>query len=136
MVQRRAAAPARRRARRSSESSSCWRGPARSPREGRLAESHADLLESIALAPADAVGLRVQLATTCAGVERLLGRHEEAHARLVAGLDQLPDRAAPDAIALMIELAIDGLFRADPESVLRLVDARARGRRANWASAR
>ena len=85
--------------------------------QGRLAESHADLLESIALAPAEAVGLHVQLATTCAGVERLLGRHEEAHARLVAGLDQVPDPAAPDAISLMIELAIDGLFRADPESV-------------------
>jgi len=85
--------------------------------EGRLGESHADLLESIALAPPDAVGLRVQLTTTCAGVERLLGRHQEAHARLVAALDQLPDPAAPDAISLMIELAIDGLFRADPESV-------------------
>ena len=85
--------------------------------EGRLAESHADLLESIALAPHEAVGLRVQLTTTCAGVERLLGRHAEAHERLVAGLEQLPDPAAPDAIALMIELAIDGLFRADPGSV-------------------
>ena len=85
--------------------------------QGRLAESHADLLECIALAPAEAVGLRVQLTTTCAGVERLLGRHEEAHARLLAGLDQLPDPAAADAIALMIELAIDGLFRADPDSV-------------------
>jgi len=85
--------------------------------QGRLAESHADLLESIALAPAEAVGLRVQLTTTCAGVERLLGRHEEAHARLVAGLDQLPDPAAADAISLMIELAIDALFRAEPEAV-------------------
>jgi DNA-binding NarL/FixJ family response regulator len=85
--------------------------------QGRLAESHADLLESIALAPADAVGLRVQLTTTCAGVERLLGRHEEAHARLVASLDQLPDPAAADAISLTIELAIDALFRAEPESV-------------------
>ena len=85
--------------------------------EGRLAESYADLLASIALAPAEAVGLRVQLTTTCAGVERLLGRHEEAHARLVAGLDQLPDPGAADAISLMIELAIDGLFRAEPESV-------------------
>ncbi len=85
--------------------------------QGRLDESHADLLESIALAPVDAVSLRVQLTTTCAGVERLLGRHHEAHARLVAGLDQVPDAAGADAIALMIELAIDGLFRADPESV-------------------
>ncbi|MDA0160159.1 AAA family ATPase [Solirubrobacter ginsenosidimutans] len=86
--------------------------------QGRLAESHADLLESIALAPADAVGLRVQLATTCAGVERLLGRHEEAHARLLACLDDLPDQAAADAISLMIELAIDALFGAQPESML------------------
>ena len=59
----------------------------------------------------------MQLTTTCAGVERLLGRHEEAHARLVAGLDQLPDPAAADAISLMIELAIDALFRAEPEAV-------------------
>ena len=44
--------------------------------QGRLADSHADLLESIGLAPGDAIGLRVQLATACAGVERLLGRHE------------------------------------------------------------
>ena len=85
--------------------------------QGRLAESHVDLLESIAFAPAETAGLHVQLATTCAGVERLLGRHEQAHARLVAGLEQVPNPAAPDAISLMIELAIDGLFRADPDSV-------------------
>ena len=85
--------------------------------QDRLAESHVDLLESIALAPAEAVALRVQLATTCAGVERLLGRHEEAHERLLACLEQLPDPAAPDAISLTIELAIDALFRAEPESV-------------------
>jgi DNA-binding NarL/FixJ family response regulator len=85
--------------------------------EGRLDESHADLLESIALAPLDATGLRVQLTTACAGVERLLGRHAEAHGRLVTGLEQLPDPAAADAISLMLELAVDGLFRADPESV-------------------
>jgi DNA-binding CsgD family transcriptional regulator/tetratricopeptide (TPR) repeat protein len=85
--------------------------------EGRLQESHADLLESLALVPGTAAALRVQLTTTCAGVERLLGRHAEAHARLVAGLDRLPDPAAADAVSLMIELAIDGLFRADPESV-------------------
>jgi DNA-binding CsgD family transcriptional regulator len=85
--------------------------------QGRLAESRADMIESIALAPAEAVGLRVQLATTCAGVERLLGRHEEAHARLLASLEQLTDPGAADAISLMIELAIDALFRSEPESV-------------------
>ena len=59
----------------------------------------------------------MELATFCAGIERLLGRHDEAHARLRASLDQMPDPAAPDAIALMIELAVDALFRAQPEAV-------------------
>jgi ATP/maltotriose-dependent transcriptional regulator MalT len=86
--------------------------------QGRLADSHADLVESIALAPPDAVGLRVQLVTTCAGVERLLGRHDEAHARLLACLGELPEPAAADAISLMLELAIDALFRSDPDSLL------------------
>ena len=85
--------------------------------EGRLAESHADLLDCIMLVPADATGLTVQLATTCASVERLLGRHDEAHARLLASLDRLPSASAPDAIALRIELAVDALLRADSESV-------------------
>ncbi len=85
--------------------------------EGRLVESHADLLGSIALAPADAVSLRVNLTATCAGVERLLGRHQEAHARLLAGLDELPDQSNGDAVTLMIELAIDSLFRAEPDAV-------------------
>ena len=79
--------------------------------QGRLTESYADLLESVALAPS------VELATFCAGIERLLGRHDEAHARLRASLDQMPDPAAPEAIALMIELAVDALFRAQPEAV-------------------
>ena len=62
--------------------------------EGRLAESHADLLACLALVPADATGLTVQLTTTCAAVERLLGRHDEAHARLRASLDRLEELGA------------------------------------------
>ena len=85
--------------------------------EGRLAESHADLLACLALVPDDATGLTVQLTTTCASVERLLGRHDEAHARLRASLDRLQDASAPDAIALMIELALDALLRAEPDGV-------------------
>ena len=85
--------------------------------EGRLAESHADLLACLALVPEDAIGLTVQLTTTCASVERLLGRHDEAHARLRASLDRLQDASAPDAVALMIELALDALLRAEPEAV-------------------
>ena len=49
----------------------------------------------------------------CAGVEHLLGRHTEAHARLEAGLAELEDPDSPEAVALMIELAADGLYRAD-----------------------
>ena len=83
--------------------------------QGRLAESHADLVESIALAPPEA---RVQLVTTCAGVERLLGRHAEAHARLLACLRELPEPGAADGISLMLELAVDALFRSDFASLL------------------
>ena len=75
-------------------------------------------MESIALVPPDAVGLRVQLVTTCAGVERLLGRHDEAHDRLLTCLRELPEPGAADAISLMLELAVDALFRSDAEPML------------------
>ena len=86
--------------------------------QGRLGDSHADLVESIALVPPEAVGLRVQLVTTCAGVERLLGRHDEAHQRLLTCLRELPEPDAADGISLMLELAVDALFRSDFEPLL------------------
>ena len=49
---------------------------------GRFADGHAILLESLRIAPADGRALRVRLAVACAGVERLRGDHERAHARL------------------------------------------------------
>ncbi len=82
---------------------------------GQFADGHAALLESIALVPADAVALRVRLTTACAGVEHLLGRHEQAHARLVSAMEGLRDPASPEAVALMIELAMDGFFHMDYE---------------------
>ena len=82
---------------------------------GQFADGHAALLESIALMPADAVALRVRLTTACAGVEHLLGRHEEAHARLASAMNGLRDPASREAAALMIELAMDGFFRMDYE---------------------
>ena len=85
--------------------------------QGLLAESHEDLLKCLDLLPPEARTLRVQIATACAGVERLLGRHEEAHARLLDTLDALGEPDTADAAALMIELAIDGLFRSEPEAV-------------------
>ena len=82
---------------------------------GQFAEGHAALLDSLGLVPADSVALRVRLTTACAGVEHLLGRHEQAHARLASAMDSLRDPASREAAALMIELAMDGFFRMDYE---------------------
>jgi DNA-binding NarL/FixJ family response regulator len=82
---------------------------------GRFAESRSALLESIALVPDGSVALRVRLTTVCAGVEHLLGRHEQAHRRLASALDGLDDPTSQDAVALMIELAVDGFYRMEFE---------------------
>ena len=84
---------------------------------GQLDEARSDLLETIGLVPSGAVELRVKLTVACAGVEHLLGRHEEAHRRLDDALQHLPDPVGPEAVALMVELAIDGLFRAEFDSM-------------------
>jgi ATP/maltotriose-dependent transcriptional regulator MalT len=80
---------------------------------GQFADGHAALLESIGLVPAESLGLRVRLTTACAGVEHLLGRHEEAHARLAGAMDGFAEPGSPEAAALMVELAMDGFFRMD-----------------------
>ena len=53
---------------------------------GELERCDATLLDAIALLPADAVARRVELTAQCAAVEHWLGRHDEAHRRLYAGL--------------------------------------------------
>ncbi|HSC90510.1 MAG TPA: AAA family ATPase [Gaiellaceae bacterium] len=80
---------------------------------GHFADAHAALLESIELVPEEAVALRVRLTTACAGVEHLLGRHDDAHGRLVSALEGLEDAHSPEAAALMIELALDGVYRME-----------------------
>ena len=80
---------------------------------GQFDEAHSALLESIELLPEDDLALRVRLTTACAGVEHLLGRHEDAHARLVSALDDLDEQASPEGVALMIEVALDGLYRME-----------------------
>jgi ATP/maltotriose-dependent transcriptional regulator MalT len=89
---------------------------------GQLDEARADLLETIGLVPTGADGLRVKLVVACAGVEHLLGRHEDAHHRLEEALDHLPDQVGPEAVALMVELSIDGLFRAEFESMVEFAE--------------
>lgn len=82
---------------------------------GQFSDSHSALLESIMLVPPEATALRVRLTTACAGVEHLLGRHEEAHARLLNTLENQARSGSPEAVALMIELAVDGFYRMEYE---------------------
>ncbi len=86
---------------------------------GQFADGHAALLESMELLPPDSVASRVRLTTACAGVEHLLGRHDQAHARLVGAVDGLSDPSSPEAAALAIELAMDGFFQMDYERMRR-----------------
>ena len=101
-----------------SGSSCCLRGPVSLAATGHFAEGHAALLESIAVAPSEAVALRVRLVVGCAGIEHLLGQYPQARTRLENALDELEDSDSPEAVALQIELAIAGLYRADFEAML------------------
>jgi DNA-binding CsgD family transcriptional regulator len=55
------------------------------------------------------------MTVTCAGVEQLLGRHEEARRRLERALQRLGDANDPEAAALMIQLALDASYRPSSE---------------------
>ena len=57
--------------------------------------------------------MRARVAVACAGVERLLGRHTQARARLESALRDLPDPGSREAVALMLELASDCLLRME-----------------------
>jgi ATP/maltotriose-dependent transcriptional regulator MalT len=83
---------------------------------GRFAPAHEALVESLAIVPDEATTSRLELTAICARVEHLQGRHDQAHARLTTALDALPDAAGPDAVALMLELAGDAIFRLDYET--------------------
>ena len=74
---------------------------------GQFDDGHAALLESLTVVPAEPPALRVRITSACAGVEHLLGRHDQAHARLARAIDDIDDRQSPEAAALMIDLAMD-----------------------------
>ncbi|MFL5844442.1 MAG: AAA family ATPase [Solirubrobacteraceae bacterium] len=80
---------------------------------GRFAEAHEALLESLTFVPEGATPLRVRVVAWCARVEHLIGLPDQAHARLTAGLDDLADAGGPEAVALMLELATDAMYRLD-----------------------
>ena len=84
---------------------------------GRYGESHSALLEALALVPAGSHALRARVARACAGVEGLLGRHEDAGARLENALRSLPGEGSSEAVALMAELAVNLVWRARYEEM-------------------
>jgi DNA-binding NarL/FixJ family response regulator len=82
---------------------------------GELEACRKTLLEALELLPANAGERRLELTALCAAVEHWLGRHEEAHHRLVRAWDDLPDRSTRAAAALQVELAVDGLYELEFE---------------------
>jgi DNA-binding NarL/FixJ family response regulator len=78
---------------------------------GRLERALDTLDEALALV--EMADLRVRLIAACAACENLLGRHDAAHARLLAALDALDDPKGSAAAALHAELAADALYDSD-----------------------
>jgi predicted ATPase len=77
---------------------------------GDLELCRTTLLDAAERVPADALMRRVELTALCAAVEHWQGRHEDAHRRLLRACEELPDRGTPEAAALQVELAVDGLY--------------------------
>ena len=80
---------------------------------GLLEESHRTLTGALELVPTDAPALGAQLVAFCAAIEHLLGRHGDADRRLVDALAQLNDEPSAEAAALLIELAVGGIYASD-----------------------
>jgi DNA-binding NarL/FixJ family response regulator len=85
---------------------------------GELERCRTTLLEALELLPEETDARRIELTARCAGVEHWLGRHPEAHDRLVRAWEELPWREGPEAAALQIELAVDGLYELDLENAI------------------
>ena len=82
---------------------------------GRYDAARAAMLEAVELAPEDQ---RVELIAGVASYEHTLGDHDRAQARLSAAIDELPDRSSAAAVAVMLELARQGIFTAAYDSML------------------
>jgi DNA-binding NarL/FixJ family response regulator len=84
---------------------------------GRFDDSHWALLDALAIVPDDSHPLRAKLALACAGVESNLGRQEQARDRLASALESLPDQDSPEAVALMLQLTVNALWRTRHEEM-------------------
>jgi ATP/maltotriose-dependent transcriptional regulator MalT len=81
---------------------------------GLFHEARAALLECLELLPEHEVATRARITGTCAGLEHLLGYHEAAGRRLNDAFGTLTDTSSFEAVSLMLEIAVDGLYREDP----------------------
>ena len=90
---------------------------------GQFDDGHAALLESLTVVPAEPPALRVRITSACAGVEHLLGHHDQAHARLARAIDDIDDHRSPEAAALMIDLAMDRFAVMDYPSMRQWAEA-------------
>ena len=73
------------------------------------------MVEAIAALPADELEVRTKITSFCAAIEHFLGRHEQAHARLVDALPWIPDSASPGTAAIAVELAGDAFLQGDAD---------------------
>jgi len=88
---------------------------------GRFADSRAVLLEVQASLPASEAAARLAITVQCAALDRILGDHDGARARLVIALD---DPAARDGVMLRLELTAHASLRSDfPAMRLHAVEA-------------
>ena len=78
---------------------------------GHFTDSHDALLGALAIVPDDSPTLRARLARACAGVESNLGQQQQAGERLASALDALSDKRSREAVALMLELVVNALWR-------------------------
>ena len=84
---------------------------------GHFLAARTAMLECVELLPRDQPAGRVPLIAASAGLEHLVGRHDEAHARLRAAIEELPDTPSREGAELALEMAIDGVFRHEHEQM-------------------
>jgi DNA-binding CsgD family transcriptional regulator len=84
---------------------------------GHFADSLEGLLEANAVVPERSSVLRTTVVTACAGMERFLGRYEQAHARLASALHTLPEPASVESVGLLIELTLNEFYRSRYETM-------------------
>ncbi|MGQ0745022.1 MAG: helix-turn-helix transcriptional regulator [Acidimicrobiales bacterium] len=84
---------------------------------GRLEECCAVVRDALEMTSPEQSELRSQLIASFGMAEHLLGRHDVAHDRLVAALDDVADHGCPEAIALQIQLALGDFFEGDYASM-------------------